>query len=270
MHGFKRLASVAVVAAWVAMTPASGMQKYGPELGEILRTLESNLATYDNNVPSFFCDEHAASEMIPGTSRDMKVTDSIFRLKRKVSADQSISLVESREVKMVNSQPATSAELDAPATLDGAFEGALAVVSASQQGCMDYELQRKSHGAYVIGFKTKDDAPKRPDCLLQEKAHGRVLIDPASMQITRLELTTPRHMIRDERWSKWYPSLKSEWVITVDYAPVLLDGISFWMPENISSRVTSDPNTFHSTTWLFKASYKDFHKLEVSSRMVPQ
>lgn len=269
MGGRTRSAFVALV-VMLAQARAPGMQKRRPGLDEILRALESNLENYDQNVPSFFCDEHAVSEAIPGTSRDRKVTDSVFRLKREVSADQSINLVESREVKMVNSQPATSGGLDAPATLEGAFEGGLAVVSSNQQGCMDYELQRRSHGAYVIGFKTKDDAPKRSDCLLQEKAHGRVLIDPASLQITRLELTTPRHMIRDERWSNWYPSLKSEWVITVDYAPVLLDGRSFWMPANISSRVTSDPNTFHSTTWLFRASYKNFHKLEVSSRMVPR
>jgi len=27
---------------------------------------------------------------------------------------------------------------------------------------------------------------------------------------------------------------------------------------NIRSRVTSDPNTFHSTIWLFEATYRNF------------
>jgi hypothetical protein len=235
---------------------------------EILRKLQTNLENYDNNVPGFFCDEHAVSEMFPGTRRDITTTDSVFRLKRVEAADHTTSFLESRDVKSVNSGPATSASVDAPAAVEGIFEGALAVVSASQQACMRYELRKPKGGALIIDFKTLDRPQRSKDCLLQEKAHGRAYIDPTALQIKRLEMTAPQHMIRDDRY-RWAEPLKGEWIVSVDYAPVVLDAKTFWMPAAINSRVTSDPNTFHARTWIFKATYSNFHKLEVTSRVLP-
>ena len=261
-------AGIVTLIGVLALRPALSMEKRTPTLDEVLQALQSNLQNYDRNIPNFFCDEHVVSQIFPGTRRDITVTDSVFRLKRVVDSDHATSFVESREVKSVNSGPAGSITADPPALLDGAFEGALAVVSASQQACMRYELKR-NRGAYVVEFKTREDVPQQSDCLLQEKAHGRAYVDAVSLQITRLELTTPHHMIKDDAQSGWSDPLKGEWVLAVDYVPVLLDGKSFWMPATITSRVTSDPNSFHSRTWLFKATYRDFHKLEVTSRVVP-
>ena len=81
-------------------------------------------------------------------------------------------------------------------------------------------------------------------------------------------MTAPHHLIHDEQ-HRWAAPLKGEWVVSVDYAPVTLDGKSFWMPTAINSRVTSDPNTFHSQTWIFKARYSNYHRLQVSSRVLP-
>jgi hypothetical protein len=58
-------------------------------------------------------------------------------------------------------------------------------------------------------------------------------------------------------------------VLTVDYAPVQLDGQTFWMPAAIASTVTSGRGTFHAIVWTFKATYRNFHKLEVTSRILP-
>lgn len=246
-------------------------QKHVQGLDGILRGLEENLQRYDREVPSFFCDEHSVSEMTPGTRWDRKEADSIFRLKRARSADGSMSLAESREVKMVNGRSSSSAEWDAPATIEGAFEGGLAVVSMSQQACMDYQLEHEEHGQYVVSFRTRDESQKDDACLLHEKARGRAVIDPASLQVTHLELTMPQHRVPNGSRPQWYsPTVKGEWAIAVDYAPVILDGRSFWMPSNVRSRVTSEPNSFHSKTWTFQASYRNFHKLEVVSRIVPQ
>jgi len=153
--------------------------------------------------------------------------------------------------------------------IEGIFEGGLAVVSAGQKSCMECDLQKPKHGTYTIRFKTRNDPPSPSECLLQEKAHGEAIVDAASMQITRLELITPQHTIGGGQ-NPWYRPLKGEWVVTAEYAPVLLDGKTFWVASSVTSRVTSDPNTFHSTTWLFKASYRNFHKLDVTSRMIPQ
>jgi hypothetical protein len=63
--------------------------------------------------------------------------------------------------------------------------------------------------------------------------------------------------------------LVGEWVLSVEYAPVELDGKSYWMPATINSRTTSGRGTFHATVWTFMASYRNFHKLEVRSRILP-
>jgi len=268
MRQLNKLASAVAVAGIGMLAPFARARDRGATLEDILRALQANLESYDKNVPSFFCDEHAVSEMFPGTRRDVTVTDSVFRLKRVEDADHTTSFVESREVKSVNSGPVTSASPDPPAVIDGIFEGALAVVSASQQPCMHYELRKPKDGDIILDFKTADHPTQAKDCVLQEKAHGRAVIDAATLQIKRLEMTAPRHIIRDDR-NQWAEPLKGEWVVSVNYAPVLLDRRTFWMPGAINSRVTSDPNSFHSRTWIFKGTYTNFHKLEVSSRVLP-
>jgi hypothetical protein len=268
MRRLTKFASALAVFGISMLSPVARARDRGMGLDEILRTLQTNLESYDKNLPSLFCDEHAVSEMFPGTRRDVTVTDSVFRLKRVEGADHSTSFEESRELKSVNSGPATSPSPDPPAVIDGVFEGALAVVSASQQGCMVYELRKPKDGAILLHFKTADHPARPKDCILQEKAHGRATIDAATLQIKRFEMTAPRHIIRDDR-SQWVLPLKGEWVVSVDYAPVVLDARTFWLPAAIHSRVTSDPNSFHSRTWIFKGTYTNFHKLEVTSRVLP-
>jgi hypothetical protein len=179
--------------------------------------------------------------------------------------------VESRDVKKVDGKPATSQELGGPALLTGAFEGGLAVVSLSQTACMRYTLQRvdrkRPDGPYIVRFATVLTPENTADCLLQEDSKGRVFIDPASMEITRLELTTPHHTIIP---GSYYASpVVGERVVAVDYAPVVLGGETFWMPSTISSRAVSGSGTFHMVVWSFRASYRNYHRLEVTSRIVP-
>ena len=243
-----------------------------PALEEILQRLESNLSQYDSGVPSFFCDEHVVSRMVPDIHDQETVTDSVFRLKRVVNADHTTTLEESREVKTVNGRPATTQEIGGPSIVRGAFEGGLAVVSLSQQSCMNYTLERAKRNdakaPIVIRFVSVLTPENKGGCLLQENGRGQVYIDRATMQITRMELTTPHHTIipGDEMG---YGAIVGEWALSVDYAPVVLDGKSFWMPATITSRTASGRGTFHPIVWTFKASYRNFHKLEVRSRIVP-
>lgn len=240
-------------------------QKKTPTLDEILGRLEVNLKRYDAGVPSLFCDEHVVSQAGAGSHGQATVTDSTFRLKRVADANHSMSLVESREIKSVNGKPATSQAMKGPSMLSGVFEGGLAVVSVEQRQCMKYTLERsKEKGAnqlYVIRFATVRDPPNPGDCLLQEKSKGLVFVDPASMEITHLELTTPRHLIVQGTWDDSPVIGRRE--LTVDYAPVVLDGDTFWMPSTIDSRDTSG-----WTMWSFRAEYRNYHRLEVKSRIL--
>lgn len=241
-----------------------------PTLDEILERLEANLNHYDTRVPSLFCDEHVISQVEPGSHDEDTVTDSIFRLKRTPNPDHTTTLVESREIKSVNGKPATSQDMDGPTMLSGAFEGGLAVVSLNQTVCMNYTLQRINKNRptepYIVRFATVLTPQNSAKCLLQENSKGRVFIDPASMQITHLEITTPHHVISGNSYGSLGVGKRD---LTVDYAPVLLGGETFWMPSTITMRVTRGSGTFHMIVWSFRATYRNYHKLEVKSRILP-
>lgn len=237
-----------------------------PTLEDMLQRLDSNLSHYDAHVPNLFCDEHVMSQVKPGPRDQNTLTDSIFRLKRTLNSDQTTSLEESREVRTVDGKAATAQELDGPSLLSGVFEGGLAVVSLDQAACMNYSLQNvkknRPNEPYIVRFATALTHANSTHCLLQENSTGRALIDPITMQIKRLELLTPHHVIvRGDIYGRRD--------LTVDYAPVLLGGETFWMPSSITMRVTSGSGTFHVTEWFFEANYRNYRKLQVTSHIVP-
>jgi len=243
-----------------------------PTLEEILDRLEANLNYYDARLPNLFCDEHVVSSQVEPGMRDLNTTtDSVFRLKRAPGPDHTVSLAESREIQYVDGKPATSQPAHEPIILSGAFEGGLAVVSRNQTACMSYSLQRvnreRPSEPYIVRFATALTAQNSAGCLLQENSRGRVFIDPASLQITRLELTTPRHVIIPG--TPFISPIKGKRDLSIDYAPVVLGGETFWMPSAITMRNVSGSGTFHMMVWSYKATYRNYHLLEVTSRILP-
>ncbi len=243
-----------------------------PTLDEILAQLEANLNQYDHRLPSLYCDEQIHSSQMAPDERDQNTTaDSVFRVKRVPRPDHTTALVESREIQYVDGKPATSQNLDGPSLQNGAFEGGFAVVSLNQRRCMSYALQKVNRDRptepYVVRFATVLTRENTADCLLQENSRGRVFIDPASMQITRLEITTPRHTIIPG--NNFEPPVIGRRDLTVDYASVLLGGETFWMPSTITMRSSNAAGTFHARVWSFRATYRNYHRLEVTSRIVP-
>ncbi len=260
--------------AWFGLSATLCAQRpKTPTLGEILQRLEENLSHYDTGVPSFFCEEHVLSRVEPGLRTQNTITDSVFRLKRTPNPDHTATLVESREIKTVNGKPASSRDrdMDGPTLLNGAFEGGLAVVSFNQAACTNYTLQRV-HGnrpaePYIVRFATVLTPQNSANCLLQENSNGRAFIDPASMNITHLELTTPRHLIIPG--DPYTSPIVGKRVLTVDYAPTPLGGETFWMPATITLQATGGSEAFHTTVWSFRATYRNYHKLEVTARILP-
>ena len=255
------------LAAWFAVGPGLWAQKgTAPALDEMLRRLDANLSYYDTHVPSLFCDEHVVSQVTPGPRNQDTVTDSVFRLKRVANADKTTSLEEEREVREVDGRAARSQDLDGPSLLSGVFEGGLAVVSGKEAACMSYTvLPVKKHRLgepYVVRFSTAFTPENSAGCLLEEPSTGRALIDPLTMQIKRLELRTPRHLI---------PAVNAygRRDLVVEYAPVVLGEEAFWMPSAIAMHVVSGEGTFRAIRWSFQATYRNYHKLQVTSHLVP-
>jgi hypothetical protein len=261
-----------LVAFNLLFAPAVLAQPVPLSLDDLLLRLEDNLRYYDAYVPAFFCDEHAISKMT-GSQNLSSVTDSTFRVKRESQPDGSTVLVESREIRLVNGQPSDVDDLTGPAILSGAFSGALAIASLRQQACVRYTLQPfqpAQHDApYVIAYSTAP-AKERPEhCVIPEEGTGRVFIDSDTMQITRVEFEAPQHIIVAKNKSldgRPIPKLVGVWNVSVDYAKVNLNDQDFWMPASIIAILVGGPGP---TRWTFEAHYSNFHKLEVTSRIVP-
>ena len=246
-----------------AFYSAFAQQALSPTLDQILLRLNINLQRYDSQIPSFFCSEHVVSSVVYNRKREATVTDSVFRLKRSSRPGQAATLDESRDVKAINGISMQGEHIAGPSILSGAFSGGLDLVSLDQNACMSYTLQPIQPGEtkepYVVQFTTLPSGKRLPGCLLKEDGAGRVFIDPATMQVTRMEFTVPHHTI--------LPGTVGVWKVLVKYSPVPLGGQTFWMPAAIVSTATSDFDD-KLTVWSFNARYTGYHKLEVTSRIL--
>lgn len=196
--------------------------------------------------------------------------ESVFRLTR--ADDGTDNLRESRELKRVDGKAWDGSRYATAATVQDAFSGGLSLVSLAAESCMRYELEPVHPGeAYVIGFETINEQKQHPSCLLREDATGHVLVDPASLQIEKLEFTVPQHVIhpghRTPEGTVGKP-LTAVWKVSVDYEPISIEDKLFWMPVKIDSKTTAG-DVGDRTTWRYEADYDNFHKLEVTSRIVP-
>ena len=244
----------------IALRLVSAQEAPPPALDRILPQLEVNLSRYDKQVPNFFCSEHVISSLVYGKKRQSTITDSVFRVARNVAG----TLTESREIKAINGTSTNGNKLGGPVVLEGVFSGGLDAVSLRQKDCMSYTLQPiepgRQNAPYVIQFATQPDTRHRSECVLKEEGTGRVFVDSTTMQVKRMELMAPHHNINGTEVGTWY--------ISIDYAPTVLAGQTFWMPTTITSTETP-ANVYTPTVYSFSATYTDYHKLEVTSHIVP-
>lgn len=243
-----------------------------PTLDDVLQRLEANLRRYDKSLPSLFCDETVDSKLEPSFPKQDAVVASVFRLKRTANGDGTSSLVESRDVISVNGKNPADHKADLPVQLDGAFAGSFAVVSLDQSHCFQYSMKRvdKRHptGPYVIRFSSLPTPSNPSGCLLNEKSDGLVLIDPATFEMTHLEINTSHHLIRPG--NEYVAPYRGKRAITIDYSPVSFDRTSFWLPSVINLKVIGGGGTFKQTTWSFHGEYRNCHQLQVRSRILTE
>ena len=271
-HPTRTLLTAVFVAIACAHHIAAAQPPAPLTIDTVVEKLQANLDAYDKSIPSFMADEHMDSIRHEFGNRGASapnyetIADSVFELKRQIDpATHSQFLDESREMRIIDGRPADGRRINAPAMLYGAFSGGLAVVSSEEQACMHYQLEPPKPRKPIIVRFTSTPAGERPKtCLLAEDGSGRVLIDPASMQITHIEIRVPHHVITPEfdDGQKGAPQI-THWEVLVDYRPVVLNNRIFWLPSTVSSTMSSDV-----TQWSFRASYRNYHLLEVHSRIV--
>jgi hypothetical protein len=115
-----------------------------------------------------------------------------------------------------------------------------------------------------LGRRSRVSWQRPKACVLAEDGSGRVTIDPTSMQIAKIEIKVPHHVITPrDRDGHTGPPMVTRWEVQVDYKPVVLDARTFWLPEKISSVSSAD-----QAVWSFVATYRNYHLLQVHSRIL--
>jgi hypothetical protein len=242
------------------MTPALSQEAASLPVPEILNRLQANVATYLSSVPSFFCDEHVDSNLFQPI--DVKVTtatDSIFHIRRSGQGNAT-QLIESREIKTVNNKPATGENIAGPAIFHGAFTNGVRIVSTDFAPCYIFNraADQKAHGVRAIVLDYQVNTQSLLDRSCPPIEGGRIFVDPETFHLLRVEARIPHHEITRGVFGLW------TW--SIDYTPVLLDKRTFWMPSTIESEAIPDSRR---NAWSFAAKYSHYHKLEVTSHIVP-
>jgi hypothetical protein len=255
------LASFACLTACSAAVVAGAQKAAAPALDQILSRVEANTEQYEASVPSFLCDEHIISqELHDGKLKHETTVDGVFRVTR--STTQAGALKESREVKAIDGKPSSNAKISMPITFSGGFSGALdKFLSADHRQCFDYQpdpAAASPAGTAAFTFSAREAAAKDPACAsIQPGTTGKFVIDSAAMQVTHIERTVPQTVGKDR---------EVRGTASVDFAPVTLNGRSFWLPITISGWTTETPKT---NAFRFTAHYSNYHRFAANSTIVP-
>jgi hypothetical protein len=256
---FRRTSSACLFAGLAAVIAQA--QQSNATLDQILARVEANTEQYKTSVPSFLCDEHIISQEIhDGKLRHETTVDALFRVTR--STSQTGLLNESREVKAIDGKLSGNNKINMPISFSGGFSGALAkFLSADHHQCFDYGPDPAAvvpAGTAAFTFTSREAAAKDPNCAsIQPGTTGKFIIDSATVQVTHIERTLP------------YPIGKDHGVLgtaSVDFAPVTLNGKSFWLPFTVTAFTSETPKT---NAFRFTAHYSNYHRFAASSTILP-
>jgi len=271
-----------LLGAVLLVLPLRGVaQTAEPSLDDVLTKMHEHFDDYLAHVPNLYADEHVVSSLGGETRGDERSststeTDSLFRLKRSEKPGEEKILSETRLIKSVDHRPPPEGEpLSGPVLLNGVFSYATSFFSVELKRCYDYKLVtgRKLSGRPVLTleYAMKPIVP-RESCPVHEPHSGRVFLEPESLEVLRMEQKRPHHELTDLMNKPMLRRLIHEgetgiWEWSIDYAPVELDGRTFWMPKTIFSNMST--NNVPMVHWGFLATYKNYHLMTAHSTILP-
>ncbi len=237
-------------------------------LDQVLTGVHNNFLAYLASVPNLIADEHVVSNMTSGSGGTKQIggatTDSIFRMRRGAIKDNMVELIESREVKGEHGTSGSEQGVNGPSVAVGLFSYGVMDFSPDLKRCYDYRLEGKPQQlrhttVLVVNYALRGALEANSHCPVTEPVSGRVFVNPATMQILRVEQRRPKHDV--------YQGKIGTWSWSVDYAMTDLDGKAFWLPATISAQSLLETRV--PIEWSFVATYKNYHLLTVHSTILP-
>ena len=295
----RRLASILLI---LALTSAHAQKGQAPQpalaLNQILDALGKASDAYMTILPNFYCDEKLDSTYISNLNNSITPSATFnatatFSVRRIVGEGNKVKFQEARAYSTINGKPAKMGEqIKAPLLPSGIFAYAFSLLAPQYQPCFDFTLRSgsefkipygmpigKHEETIFITFTDKASVPDGTACPPLHPVTGFIMVDVKTMHVWYIELTMPH--------SHAVPGLDTTSHWTIVFRPSSIDGQSFWMPGGFSSTVTtaeglwdkpfegesgSDKEKDRSKNlqwWTFGSRYTNYHKLEVTSTILP-
>jgi hypothetical protein len=249
---------------------AAGFSQSLPKLEQVLPRIQEHVKEFEHSLPDFICDEKITSkELMGGTTIHETDIDSTFRgtqNRDKNPGGKYEPFTEWRDIQTIDGRPAPKGQqLTGPFLFGGGFSSILVeVFSPENFRYFNYKVigtdKVDDKPALVLKFETR----KGQEALLHRelfgtqyvmKGSGKAWIDPASMSVLRLEI-----QYLDPPMPEGVLSL------AVDYAPVMIQKKTFWMPRTVTAEQTV-PNPKVPVGGQYVAEYSNYQEFKVSVRM---
>ena len=261
MRMLRHLAQIPAACTLLGGTLLFAQAQQPLNLDQLLSQIEVNTERYSTTVPSFICNEHILSqEFHEGKMKRETTVDAVFSVAR--STSKANTLEESREAKLIDGKPAASKKMTMPLSFSGGFSGALTkFLSSDHRSCFEYAADASMpspKGTAAFTFVAKPAATKDPSCAsIQPGTTGKFTLDTASMQVTHIERTVQNPVGKDQTVLG---------TAAVDYAPVILNGKSFWLPTTITAFTTETSKT---NSVRLTAHYSEYHRFTTTATIFP-
>lgn len=248
----------------------AGFSQRVPKLEQILPRVQEHVRVFEHSLPDFICDETIISrELMGGRVHQETVIGSAFRGTQHKEEDRAFT--ESRKIQTIDGKPAPPEQpLKGPFFFGGGFSSVLdEIFSRENAQFFHYKVEGKQQlegkTAWVIRMETKKD---QKEILYREifgsktavKGNGRAWIDPETMNVMRVEFEYQN------------PPFEGELEVSVDYAPAVINGQTFWMPKTVTAE-QGVPSRTLTIAGQYIASYSNYHQFNVSHKIywpVPQ
>ncbi len=241
----------------------SGPQPESPD--NLLREVRANVATYMATLPDLFCEERFTSKRFSdGHQTDSNTTVSTFRVLHPQGPRQSGKSLESRVVREIDGAAAHGNRIKGAYTLTGGFDAALLVLTSDSALCFDF--RKAGPGAALtasdpaqLRMEFAGRTPLPAGCPSPDLGRtGEITLDARSKQVLQIRQTLPHPPGGGDKWGPL--------VWTVTFGPVNLGDRTFYTPASVRSELFRKGTSEYLQSI---AEYSNYHKLEVSSRIVP-
>ena len=264
------LRSVACVGLLHIALCCAGLAQSVPKLDQILPRIQQHVREFESSLPDFICDEKITSrELMGGKTIHETDIDSTFRGTQNKDRDpdgKAQPFTEWRDIQTIDGRPAPKGQqLTGPFLFGGGFSSILVeIFSEENSRYFNYKMigtdKVDEKAAVLIRFDTK----KGQQTLLHRelfgtqyvmKGSGKAWIDLSSMNVLRLEI-----QFLDPPMPEGVLSL------AVDYAPVVIQEKTFWMPRTVTAEQTI-PNPKVPVGGQYVAEYSNYQEYKVSVRI---